>query len=56
MLKNDPRGSNNVKRLHGRLSGRLRYRVGDYRVIYRIDEEAQIVHILAIVHRREAYE
>jgi len=28
MLKNDPRGSNNVKRLHGRLSGRWRYRVG----------------------------
>ena len=37
-LERDPRRHNNIKRLTGELSGRLRYRVGDWRVIYRIDE------------------
>lgn len=30
-------------------------RRGDYRVIYRIDENAKIVHILDVRHRRDAY-
>jgi len=32
-----------------------RIRVGDYRVIYEIDEEVRAVKLMRIRHRREAY-
>jgi len=32
-----------------------RIRVGDYRIIYEIDEEVRAVKIMRIRHRREAY-
>lgn len=32
-----------------------RIRVGDYRIIYEIDEDQRLVVILRIKHRREAY-
>ena len=37
-LERDPRRHNNIKRLSGTLAGLFRYRVGDWRVIYRIEE------------------
>ena len=42
---------------HHRLRGsnRFRARVGDYRVIYTIDLKQNIIHLLAIGHRREIY-
>jgi mRNA interferase RelE/StbE len=55
-LELDPRRHNNIKRLSGKLSGRLRYRVGDWRVIYRIDDRAQQVHVLVVAHRSEVYD
>jgi mRNA interferase RelE/StbE len=55
-LEAEPREGNNVKRLKGKLSGLLRYRVGDWRVIYRIDNDADRVNVLVIAHRREVYE
>jgi mRNA interferase RelE/StbE len=54
-LKKNPR-SGNVKKLSGKLSGRYRCRVGDYRVIYRINDAEQIVFVLKIAHRSQAYE
>lgn len=33
-----------------------RIRVGDYRVIYAIDDETRVVDVNAVRHRREAYE
>jgi mRNA interferase RelE/StbE len=33
-LEQEPRRNNNIKRLAGALAGLLRYRVGDWRVIY----------------------
>jgi mRNA interferase RelE/StbE len=35
--------------------GLYRLRVGDYRVLYDIDDDAQLVMVLRIQHRREAY-
>lgn len=32
-----------------------RIRVGDYRVLFEVDDEAQTVLVLRISHRREAY-
>jgi mRNA interferase RelE/StbE len=55
-LERDPRRHNNIKRLSGALAGRSRYRVGDWRIVYRIDERAQQVHVLLIAHRSEVYE
>ena len=42
---------------HYRMKGtdRLRLRVGDYRVIYRVDVERNIIYLLALGHRREIY-
>ena len=36
-LEREPRRHNNIKRLTGELAGRWRYRVGNWRVVYRID-------------------
>lgn len=33
-----------------------RIRVGDYRVVYSIDDENNIVDIIAVRHRKDAYE
>ena len=42
-------------RLRGELSGLYRLRVGDYRVIYAIDEEKRLVVLLDVGHRRRIY-
>lgn len=46
-------------RPHGsrKLSGRDEYRirVGDYRIVYAVDEEAELVEVLRVAHRREVY-
>lgn len=33
----------------------LRIRVGDYRIIYAVDDRARVVTVAAIGHRREVY-
>jgi len=47
-----PRG---VRKLRGRAE-EYRLRVGDYRVLYVVDDAAQVVEVIAIRHRREAYQ
>ena len=36
--------------------GHRRVRVGDYRTIYRLDDPASTMHVVAINHRRNSYE
>ena len=55
-LEKDPRGGNNVKALKGKLSGAYRYRVGDLRVVYRIDDRRITVFVITIARRRDVYE
>lgn len=55
-LEQEPRRHNNIKRLTGKLKDLLRYRIGDWRVIYGIDDDQQRVLVLTIAHRREVYE
>ena len=55
-LELDPRTHPNIARLKGPFAGFLRFRVGDYRVIYRIEEGDRIVIVAIIAHRSEAYE
>ncbi len=52
-LEEEPRPSGVVK-LKGS-ENRWRIRVGDYRVIYRIDDDGALVVVLVVAHRREVY-
>jgi mRNA interferase RelE/StbE len=54
-LERDPRRYRNITPLSGPLAGYFRYRVGDYRVIYQIDDLRRTVYVYKISHRREAY-
>jgi len=51
-LAENPRPANCLK-LAGRNGWRLR--VGNYRVIYEIDDSGRVVTILSVGHRREVY-
>jgi len=52
-LREDPRPQG-VRKLVGALEG-WRIRVGDYRVLYRVDDDAQTVTIVRVRHRRDFY-
>lgn len=45
----------NLKALTRNLEGRYRYRIGNYRLLYRVDENDLTVAILSIQHRKDAY-
>jgi len=55
-LENDPRRGNNVKQLKGPLAGAWRYRVGDLRVVYSIDDRKITVFVIAIAKRSDVYD
>jgi mRNA interferase RelE/StbE len=55
-LEQNPYLHPNIKALKGDYSGYYRYRIGDYRVIYAVDNELVQVLVVAIAHRSEAYE
>lgn len=55
-LEDDPRTTNNAKPLKGDLAGYWRYRVGDWRIVYRISDAEQTVLVTVIAHRRDVYE
>jgi mRNA interferase RelE/StbE len=44
-----------AKALQGGRKSHLRIRVGDYRVIYRVEDERLLVLVVAVGHRREVY-
>ena len=52
-LERDPR-SPDIAKLSGTVN-RWRVRTGDYRILFEVDDTAQTVLVLRIVHRREAY-
>jgi mRNA interferase RelE/StbE len=54
LLVSDPRAlGNNIRRLRGGEEGRLRLRVGDWRVIYR---DGIVLHVIRIAPRGSVYE
>ena len=55
MLRENPYYGNNIKKLKGNFAGLYRYRLGDFRLIYSIDEGEQIVFMLHAVQRKDAY-
>ena len=52
-LRNDPRPPGSRK-LSGNLEG-WRVRVGDYRILYQIDDTAETVTVVRVRHRRDVY-
>ncbi|HZC16218.1 MAG TPA: type II toxin-antitoxin system RelE/ParE family toxin [Caulobacteraceae bacterium] len=53
-LSADPRGAPNVKALVGREGYRLR--VGDYRVLYVIEDDVERIRVTTVGHRGRVYE
>ena len=54
-LRENPHFGPNIKRLRNWEPSTWRYRVGDWRFFYEIDERDKVVSMTAADHRREAY-
>jgi mRNA interferase RelE/StbE len=52
-LAQEPRSGKSLK---GELKGYWSYRVGVYRILYSIEDDAVVINILRIQHRKEVYE
>jgi mRNA interferase RelE/StbE len=55
-LEQSPRSHPNIKALKGELSSYYRYRMGDYRLIYSVEDQLVQVLVVAIAHRSEVYD
>ena len=55
-LEANPRIGNNVKALKGPLAGSYRYRLGDLRVVYTINDRTLTVLVITIAKRSDVYE
>jgi len=51
-LRDDPR-PHGIKKLHGKEGYRIR--VGDYRILYVIDDNENKLEIISVAHRKEVY-
>jgi mRNA interferase RelE/StbE len=54
MIKN-PFEGNHIKRLKGRLEGKYRYDIGNFRVIYCVDVDNKTIYVEAIGPRGDVY-
>ena len=54
-LRTAPYYGPNIRKLRGYAPETWRYRIGNYRVFYCVDEEDRIVSILTIDARKDAY-
>jgi len=55
ILRVNPHFGPNIKRLKNWETPAWRYRIGDWRFFYEIDENEGIVDMIAAEHRKEAY-
>lgn len=54
-LQHDPRPAGTVA-MQGRLKGAYRVRVGDYRVVYMVQDAELVILVVDLGHRREIYD
>jgi len=54
-LKINPFFGTNIKKLRGEFSEIYRYRLGNYRLFYTIDQEKTIIFMMTIKDRKKAY-
>jgi len=55
ILKNNPYYGANIKKLKGDYKEIYRFRISDYRIFYKIDENESIIFIINIENRKDAY-
>ena len=55
LLRNNPFFGANIKKLKGEYKDIYRFRIGDYRLFYKIEEKKAIVFIINIESRNDAY-
>lgn len=55
-LRENPYFGTNIKKLKGEFEGYYRYRVGNYRLFYLIEEEKVVVMIVNLLHRQKVYD
>lgn len=56
ILRTNPYFGPNIKKLKGEYKELYRFRIGDYRLFYKISEETVIIFILDIESRKDAYQ
>jgi mRNA interferase RelE/StbE len=54
-IRAEPFWGNNIKKLQGYTPDTWRYRIGNFRVFYIIDQNEQILYILTVDDRKDAY-
>ena len=54
-IKLEPLFGKNIKKLKGYVPDTWRYRIGKFRIFYTLDQEKDIIYILTIDHRKDAY-
>jgi len=54
-LRINPFFGKNIKKLKGEFKDVYRYRIGEYRLFYQIDEKHILIFIMDIVKRKDAY-
>lgn len=54
-LRLNPFFGSNIKKLKGEFEGIYRYRIGDNRIFYKIENDKVLIIVLAISDRKDAY-
>lgn len=55
IIAKEPFYHTNIKKLHGEFEGSYRYRSGNLRIVYSVNEEEKIVYIEIITNRGMSY-
>ncbi len=55
-LKSNPYYGTNIKKLKGKFEGYYRYRLGNYRLFYLIEEEKVLIVVIDFKHRQRSYD
>ena len=55
-LKENPFYGSDIKKLKDNLEGYYRYRIGNYRLFYLIEDEKLIIVVVDFRHRQQAYD
>jgi mRNA interferase RelE/StbE len=55
VLRNNPFFGANIKKLRGEYKEIYRFRIGDYRLFYKVDEKEFIVFVITVENRKDAY-
>jgi len=55
-LKENPLYGSNIKKLKDNLEGYYRYRIGNYRLFYLVEDEKLIIVVVDLRHRQQAYD